>query len=215
MFKLFILQIRNLALSLLVTLPMVSQAYYSTMDTGELQTGNDFKLNLETQFVSSGDEGINFNGRIDTALTDDTNLRGLIGFGTTDFQVGGYLKWIPIPDIDNQPAMGLLGGLNYARFEDENDVSLRIVPLASKKLSFEFGQLTPYAALPFGLRSYADETDVPLQLELGSEIKINNLHEDLKNLSFMFEVGFDLVDAFSYISLGVNFQGDLEKGITW
>ena len=190
-----------------------THAYYSTMDTGSLLEKGKFKSHLETQFITSNNSGLNLNGRFDMGLTKDSGFRGIIGFGTTDFHLGGFYKWVPIPDIHNQPAIGLLAGVAYASFSGINDLSLRFHPIVSKTFEFELGEITPYGSLPIGIRSMnrdhsSNNTDIPIQLTLGAELK--TLHWE--KVTFMSEINFDIQHTFSYFSLGVNVEFD-EEGI--
>src|SRR5690606_13854627 len=107
-------------------------------------------------------------------LSDDSNVRGIIGFGTTDFQVGGFYKWVPIPDVEGQPAIGFAAGVLYARTEGLNDLSLRFHPLISKQYQIDWGEITPYGSIPIGIRSIDGETDVPVQAVIGAELKTSH-----------------------------------------
>lgn len=203
----------SLIATFILTLP--SYAYYSTMDTGDLLRQGNHKVSAETQFITDKGSGANFVGRFDSGLTFDSNIRGMIGFGTTDFHIGGFYKWVPIPDIDNQPAIGLLAGVLYARDDGLNELSVRLHPLISKMFPLDFGDLTPYASLPIGLRSQdkkadrSSKVDVPVQIAAGAQLK--TLH--FERLLFNLELGFDINKAYTYISLGVSLLFDDEEGL--
>lgn len=185
-----------------------SFAYYSTIDTGEILDEGQYRTSLESQFITDPGDGINLVGRFDAPIDDETNWRVLLGFGETDFQLGGFVRWTPIPDLENQPAISLLGGVLYAREGGDGELSLRLHPIISKKFQLELGDLTPYASLPFGLRSYKDDTDIPLQLAIGTQFKPLSFEK----ISFAGEVGFDLSDAYTYFSLAAIVGFDQETG---
>lgn len=200
----------TIALSLgLLLVATSAQAYYSTMDTAELLEAGQYKITAESQFATSGDEGVNLVARFDSYFTEDSNLKALVGVGTTDFQIGGFFKWIPIPDYENQPAMGVIMGVNYARAEDTNDLSIRFHPLVSKKFETNFGAIVPYGAIPFGIRSRDGDNELPIQVEVGSELQLNQIQK----FRFLVEVGFDVTKAFSYISFGASMNFDGETGL--
>lgn len=187
-----------------------AHAYYSTMDTGDLLERDNYKLGIETQFITDSPSGMNVVGRFDSFFSSDSNVRAIMGFGSTDFQLGGYYKWVPIPDIDNQPAIGLLAGVLYATDQGINELSLRFHPLISKKYGLEMGgDITPYASIPFGIRSVDGTTDVPVQFEMGAQLKTAKFEKVL----FVGEVGFDISKAFTYISIGATLQFDEYNGI--
>lgn len=185
-----------------------SFAYYSTFDTGELVKEGRVEALLETQFVTDNNSGMNLNARADYGLNDESSFRALLGFGATDFQIGGFYKWVPIPDYKDQPAIGLSAGVMYARYSGENELALRLHPFLSKKFEIDHGMLTPYAALPVGLRSFDGENQVPIQFQLGTRFK----HNDIKHIAFNAELGFNVKDAFTYISFGAVFALDEDYG---
>ncbi|MCC7405947.1 MAG: hypothetical protein IT288_16260 [Bdellovibrionales bacterium] len=191
-----------------------ANALYSIMDTGDLLPEGQFRANVETQFITDGDDGVNFNGRFDTWFRDDANLRGVVGFGTTDIYLAAFYKWVPFPDVEGQPAIGVAGGLAYARFDVEDEtigeLSIRVHPLISKKFATEYGDFTPYGSLPFGVASREGDMELPLQIVGGVEWKTL----EWQKLTFSAEVGFDVSKAFSYISLGAQLYFDGENGLT-
>lgn len=202
---------KSLIAALLVT-SFSAQALYSTLDTGDVLGENKMEVSAETQFITDRDTGINLIARFDRGYRDDSQIRGLIGIGTTDFHIGGYYKWVPIPDYDNQPAVGLIGGIIYARHQEMNELSLRFAPIVSKKIKTEqIGEVTPYVSLPIGLRSFNEETEFPVQFELGTRYK----HPNLNKVKFNAELGFNVRKAFTYVSVGLIMDFDEDYGISW
>lgn len=184
-------------------------AYYSVMDNGEILAPGKFKTTAETQFLTNEGGGLNVSGRFDMGVDDQTGVRGEVGFGKTDFFMGALFKWMPFPDVGQQPNIGFNAGVIYARDRGDNELSLRFEPLVSKFFETGFGGLTPYASLPFGIRSVADDTETPLQLVFGTQIKTNQL----EHIQFLVEAGIDLNDSFSYISVGGVLYFDEENGL--
>lgn len=176
-----------------------AHSYYSTIDTGELLPKGRYRSSIETNVVTNDMNGLNLVGRVDMGFNESSNFRALIGAGAVGFQTGLLYKWIPIPDYENQPAIGLLGGFVFARDEGNNFLSLRVHPLISKKLKSEAGLFTPFAALPFGITTTKAKNTFPMQFTAGSEWKPN----DWKYVSFMAEVGVNLHESFGYVSAAV------------
>lgn len=186
-----------------------SWAYYPTMDTGELLKSGEHRVSLEPTIVFNDLNGYNQIIRFDLPANESGNFRTLIGAGAVGFQAGAFYKWIPIPDYQKQPAIGLLGGLIYARDEGINYLNLRLHPLASKKLpTDDAGLFTPFVALPFGVTFTDGKTRLPFQLALGTEWQPANL----KRVSFMTELALNLHESYSHIAIGVRVQWDDEGG---
>ena len=185
-------------------------AFYSTIDTGEIIEPGKYRILGEAQGITDNNSGLNVNGRVDWGLNEESSIRGLVGVGTTDFHLGGFFKWVPIPDYSKQPAIGVLAGLVYAHHQSANELSLRVHPMVSKGFDVDFGKITPYGALPFGLRSFQSRTDIPLQLAGGTEL----IFQEIRPWRFFAEVGFDLNKAFSYFSLAASYDFDAPEA-TW
>ncbi len=178
-----------------------AQAYYTVQETGDLLKPEQKQAAGELQFITSGDDGINFIGRFDTGFDDESNLRFEGGIGTTDFFLGAYLKWVPYPDFDKQPATGVTFGAQYGHLESENDVAVRAIPFVSKNFFSDHGSYSPYFSLPVAFSTYGEGNSLPIQAVLGSRYR----HPDFEHCDFNFELGFDLNDSFSYVSLGAVF----------
>lgn len=188
-----------------------AKAYYSTLETGQLLEEGQYKATAGVQLFTDDTTGVNFNGRFDTWLSEELNFQGVLGFGEIDAHIGGFVKWVPYPDYGNQPALGFKAGALYARIANENELSARLAPFTSKTFHNNFGTFTPFASLPLGLRSINGEIDLPIQVAGGMEWKT----PDLEKLAFIFEVGFDINEAFSYLSVGASLQMDDTNGIVF
>lgn len=185
-----------------------AHAYYTTMETGKLLEDGHYRLMAESQFVTQGDTGVNLGARVDGPINDELNWKAQLGFGVTDIFLAGYIKWVPFPDAESQPAIGLTGGVLYARNAGLNEQSLRFHPFVSKLFKVDLGDINPYASLPIGIRSVDGHTTIPVQLALGTEFR----PKTLDNISFLAEVGFDVTKAFSYFTIGAALDFDSEKG---
>jgi hypothetical protein len=195
---------RFLTLSSLAVLTMTAPsafAFYTVQESGDLLKPKEMQAGGEIQFITSGNDGVNFIGRLDKGLTDDSNLRFIAGAGTTDVFFAAYAKWVPFPDFEKQPAIGFSAGVQYGHYESSNELGLRFIPFVSKKFDTEIGELAPYAALPLGFMNYDDEGYTPVQLTLGSRYK----HPDFDSCEFNAELAFDVNDAFAYLAFGAIF----------
>lgn len=195
--------------ALLFTNPV--KAYFSTMDTGELVAPGQYQVSFEPQIIFQNYSGFNAIGRFDTGINESSSVRGVLGVGTVDFEVGGFYKWVPFPDTETQPAIGGMVGVTIARVNSDTEYNIRFHPLVSKKLESEIGDVIPYGSIPIGITSLPDKTIVPIQLVAGAELRPLNT----PNFSFFGEIGANINDAFGYISAMVTYRFDetaLERG---
>lgn len=182
-----------------------AEAYFSTIDNGELVAPGAYQVSLEPQLVLTNNEGFNVVGRLDTGIDQQSSARALLGVGKVDFQIGGFYKIVPFPDTATQPAIGADFGAIVARVAGETETSLRFHPLTSKRFEAEVGDFTPYASLPIGVtwRS-GSETTIPVQLVGGTEFRSLN-HP---NISYFAELGININRSFSYLSAALAYRFD-------
>lgn len=198
---------RVLLCSFLMT--SMANAYYPTMDTGDLLKSGEYRVSLEPTVVFNDLNGFNTIAKIDIPANESGNFRGLIGAGAVGFQSGVFYKWVPIPDYEKQPAIGFLGGVVYARDEGINYMNFRLHPLASKRyVTATTGTFTPFVALPFGVTLSDGKTTLPFQIAFGSEWQ----PENLKQVSFMAELGLNLHESYSHLAIGVRVEWGEENG---
>ena len=180
-----------------------SQAYNTTMSNGQIVQPGAFDVVTQGQYLTqTQNSGLNLNTKLETGLTEDSNLIAEFGAGHIDFHGGAYWKWVPFPDFENQPAIGFIAGGYYGKIDSENEFALKISPLISKTFHLNAGQITPYMSTPIGLRFIDSSVDTPVQLQIGTEISV----EGLKDISFLTEVGINLIDSPTYFSFGVGFS---------
>ena len=143
-------------------------AYYGVLDNGEILDPGKFKLTGDVQALTKNG-GMNLGVTADLGLHEDYGLRALLGTGKTDFYAGGMFKWMPIPDIENQPAMGVNIGIIYGKDTHMTDLTFRAEPMLSKKIVLESATFTPYAALPVNVRvRNTDDPDIKEQTTMAS-----------------------------------------------
>ncbi len=198
-----------ISLALLGFLSSYAHAYYSVMSTGEILPENQYTLMGVSQFVTSDPTGINVSGRFEMGINEDSGFRGQFGVGTTDIFLSGLYKYVPYPDVEGQPAVGMNAGIVYASDAGINEFTIRFEPLVSKKFNMNFGYLIPYASLPIGIQHRTkgrDKNDVAIQIAGGVEIAFENL----KGVRFMPELGVDIDNAPNYFSIGAIFDFDEE-----
>ena len=185
-----------------------AHAYLSIAESGEILPAGKYQVGLEPQLLTNRDGGANIDVFFDTNINDSTSGRITMGAGAIDFNAFASVKWVPFPDVDNQPAMGLRGGIGMARDEDENFLEIQLAPLVSKKFDTIYGLTVPYLAVPFTYLNTKEENYVASNLVVGTEFH----HQEWNEVIFGGEVGIELNKSYSYISLFVTFPFDSQKG---
>ena len=178
----------------------------SLNETGELLQEGDFRLGLLPQLKLSDGGGTNFGAFLDIPYSQSVNSRFALGGGDVDFWAQASAKWIPFPDYQRQPAMGLRGALLYARESNLNFYSVQITPLISKITDSAYGKMIPYIGLPVTLTYSDNRSRTGLQFAIGNEWVV----------SPAFQVGaeldLNLSNTTSAISVHLNFPFDGNVG---
>jgi hypothetical protein len=189
----------------LVTLSTAAFGYQSVIDTGEIIPEGTFKMGGEVQFAGGDFSGTNELIRLDAGVNDSSNVRAILGTGSMSFNGALYYKYVPVPDIGNQPALGLTTGFEYGYYNPYNEFSLETKPMISKKLhTVEAGALTPYLAVPVGVTFGTDRTRLFTQLAVGTYWQ----PETTGQFSFYGELGFNIANAFDYVSFAFAYNFD-------
>lgn len=183
-------------------------SYLSLGESGEILPEGSFQVGAAPQFLTNNDGGFNIGAFLDAAWTDSLSSRFILGAGEVDFYVSGSAKYIPFPDVDKQPAMGLKLSLWYAREGSENINTIHLAPMVSKKYQNDYGLFVPYAA--YGISNYSIDGDSKTgdQFFIGSDWKT----PDLENVNMTFEGAFSLKDSTSSLSFFISVPFDDKKG---
>nr|BFD66531.1 hypothetical protein HAGR004_15530 [Bdellovibrio sp. HAGR004] len=185
-----------------------AQAYLSIAESAEVLAPGKYQLGAEPQILTNKGGGANFNVFLDTSINESTSARISMGAGAVDFNAFASLKWIPIPDVDNQPAMGFRVGAGLARDEDENLLQLQVAPLVSKRVDTDYGLTVPYVSVPFTFLNTKEENIVASNIAIGTEFH----YVDWNEVNLGAELGVDLNKSYSYISVFVTFPFESHKG---
>ncbi len=185
-------------------------AYLSIGESAEILPLSDYQVGLEPQFLLNKGGGANLNAFFDAPFNNSTSGRISLGAGSVDFSTFASIKYVPFPDVDNQPAIGIRAGVGIARDESESILLAQISPLISKKTPTDIGLLTPYLAIPLQIINNKKETFTGSNFVVGSEYS----HADLPEARFGGEIGFELSKSYSYLSVFVTIPFDSSKGFT-
>ncbi len=145
-----------------------SFAYLALHESAEILPENYFNLGVAPQTYLSDGGGFDVSVFADAHLWENTDGRITIGGGNVDFWTQASIKWVPFPDVDNQPAMGLRGAVAYARNYDENFYHIQVTPMLSKKSTTTIYDMLPYVGLPITYISETGNNYVASQVALGA-----------------------------------------------
>lgn len=201
-----LLSLKEIVIALIVSL-ITSQAWggiHSTLETGEIVTR--LKANISTQIVGNGDySGAGLIAHLEIPYSESSSWT--IGIGRArhvNVQFDGSWKWIPIPDYNNQPAIGTLLGITYIHCpcsDSQSAMGLYAHPIVSKKLKASFGTFNTYAGPLLGLMFHRSDSWYPIRLAMGSELTLDSL----KSLGFMLEGSININSSVNAIALGVGY----------
>ncbi len=182
---------------ILLLSPLPALSFLSTIDSGELVPVNQYRLILEPQISP-----YNLAAHFDAGISDSSQLRVSLGAGESATHFDFSVKYIPYPDIDNQPAIGYKLGLLFANEKDNvSSLGVRFTPLVSKRYMIDQNYFTPYLGLPLGVSVQKSTSKTPSHFVLGVEVSMPTAPD----MQFGAEVGANLRDSFSYISAFVSF----------
>lgn len=159
-------------------------SFTSINETGELISDGTYRIGVAPQLLLSSGGGSNVGVFFDMYADEDINARFTLGSGDTDFWTSASAKWIPYPDYQKQPAIGLKATYIYARENSLNSNIIQVTPIVSKKMDSKFGPIVPYAGLPVNLTFANSTSTTSTQLAIGTEWH--------KHSDFQIGVEFDL-----------------------
>lgn len=150
-------------------LTSTSSAYLSLSETGELIKEDHYRIGVIPQLLLNNGGGTNVGVFFDMPVETDMNSRFVIGGGNTDFYTSASVKWVPYPDFQKQPAIGLRASFIYARAVNVNSYDIQITPIVSKIINTQWGKLNPYVGLPITMINNSSRSVTAMQFAVGSE----------------------------------------------
>lgn len=183
-------------------------AFIPVGETGEIIKMDKYQVGLEPMLFTESGGRAQFNAFFDFPYNEATSFRTILGTGFTDFVAGATVKYVPFPDIGTQPAIGLRGGVYTGHKDSVSFLAFEATPLFSKKFEYENGPLIPYAAIPIRWISSKTNT-LTSQMALGADWYPN----EIVDYFFNGELGINLKDSYSYISLAVTLPFDRTQGL--
>ena len=175
-----------------------SLAYFNLMDTGELRKGENTRILGTSQLIlNKAPEGLNFGARYAfdfSGMISHSELQfEAHGGSSVDYQIGAFFKWIPFPDTDSQPAIGLRTGFNFAKILGYSNYGFNLTPLLSKHTRSSIGKITPYLGIPIGFFQNVLISYINVQVSAGVEWAIEDWQMgDSRGFNFLVEYAVGL-----------------------
>ncbi len=188
----------------IVNITFSTFAFQDINESAELITGDQYQFGITPQLASGGNIGF----FLDAPINESTSSRFLLSTGDIDFNFFASAKYVPYPDVDRQPAMGIRGGIGFARENRSNIPYFEITPIISKKTSTQWGPMTPYIAVPFHYNITKDNNYFSSSMAFGVELN----SEKYPGVHFGGELGLSLSKTESYLSAFATFPFDAKKG---
>lgn len=183
--------------------------FLSIGESGEMLNKGNYRVGASLQNLSAGRSGLNIGTFVDSGISDDMSARFLFGVGSVDFHLGGSLKYIPFPDFENQPAIGIKASAWLARIADTSTTAIQLAPLISKKVDIKKVELTPYFSVPVNFVFTKSNSQTGTQFVVGTEYQ----HPELENVLFAGEVALNLNNSESGFAIFASIPFDASKGL--
>ncbi len=199
---------RILTLFFILTFSFPGLAFFSLMDTANLKKEGEYKILAEGQLIfDEPNDGFNLNPRFTTGISEESEVQFEAGVGSIDYYMGAFWKWVPFPDTDEQPGIGLRAGVTFASINDYSTYGFNVTPMVSNNFDTDYGRFTPYGGVQVGLQKNTADTFFSLQAALGLEWTPSAWdHPQIKDFNFIVEYGLEIDDSFDYLSFGASYN---------
>ncbi len=192
--------ITALVTTLLLAQPCYS--YQSLMTSGDLIQPETFQVLGYLESIFDELDGMNINARGVYGINDEMQADLEIGMGELNIMLGAFLKWVPIPDYDKQPAIGVRAGLSYIDHDLYSQTSISAMPFVSKGYNAEYGRFVPYVGFPLAINSNKIDTYFSSRIVFGTEWT----HPEEKQIHVVAELGFELSKSFNSFNIGASYD---------
>jgi hypothetical protein len=167
-----------------------------------LQPGEN-ALGLEPEVTFTNDGGVGGNLKYQHGITDFSNATAILGSGTgiKKFRAGASLTFDFIPDLEQQPGIGIaLTGIYY-KYRSFGQMDVTTAPYVHKAFyNGDGNQIDPFFSFPIGPEFRSGNYNWAATVVVGAKFK----QKDMK-FHFVGEVGVSVNKAETYVSGGVIF----------
>lgn len=171
-----------------------------------VEPGN-FAFGPEAELTLTNGASFGGNARITYGLSSLTNIQAIVGTGSGNrrlrFGTAGTFDFIP--DIENQPGIGLAAQAVYYRMHAKGAPSTQTygqletlaIPYIHKNFVTHGGEFEPFVAVPFGLAFMDEKYKAITSVVLGSMFKGS------EKVRYVMELGVAINNSDTYVSAGV------------
>jgi hypothetical protein len=190
-------------IALVSTLLPEAQAGYFTLPHFLEQGENSAGFEPEVTFTNGG--GVAGSIKYQHGLTDFMN--GMLTFGTGTgrrrFRMGADFTFDFVPDVENQPGIGLVTGATYYKYDAFGRLEVSVGPYLHKIFKNGAGNsVEPFLVIPIGPAFTTGQYEWQSAIVLGSIFA----KTDEKRLSFVTEINVNLAHGETILSGGVSFK---------
>lgn len=185
-----------LLMSALFLFNFSAHGFQDISESAELIPQGSQHIGFSPQFKVNRGGGSNIAVFVEAGTSESTSTRVTLEGGDVNFNVFTSFKYVPFPDVDQQPAIGIRGGIGVARSDDSNNLYFQGAPMVSKMMLTEVGTFIPFVAIPFEYNSTKESNYTSNRFVIGSEFRT----EEAPDARFGTELGLELNKSFSYIS---------------
>ena len=179
-----------------------AQAYQSLLTSGDMLQPQTYQIMPYLESIFDDIDGLNINSRLTYGFNEELQGDFEVGIGELDVMLGAFLKWVPIPDYEKQPALGVRAGLSYIDTNRYSQTSVSAMPFVSKGIETPHGRIVPYLGIPLAFNSNSDDTYFSSRLVLGTEWT----HPEHKRCHAIAELGLELSKYFSSLTVGASYD---------
>lgn len=179
-----------------------AMAYQSLLSTGDMVQPQQFQVLGYIESIFDELDGVNANVRGTYGMTDELQGDLELGVGEFDVMLGAFIKWVPIPDYEKQPAIGVRAGISYIDTDRYSQTSISAMPFVSKGVDSPQGRFTPYIGFPLAVNSNSNDTYFSSRIAFGTEWT----HPEQKQIHVVAELGLELSKSFNSLTVGASYD---------
>lgn len=170
--------------------------------TAEGTKAETYELVLSPVYVMSP-SGAYLSSELRYQTNEDFAVGFGFGAGEIGFNFGVNGTWHILPDLDRQPAVGVMGGLYFNRIKPDNHFVFKIAPVVSKTVKVDFGAITPYAGLHISpsFRLNTPSNELSLKTSLGCAFLV----EALQGSRLWTEVDLGVANSVHELVVGITY----------
>ena len=120
-----------------------AHGYLDLNESGELINQGEQRVGFAPQFILNRGGGTNASLFVEAGTSESTSTRATLEGGDVSFNAFVSMKYIPFPHVDQQPAMGIRGGIGIARDNDDNNLYFQVAPWPVKWWTLSWAPWSP------------------------------------------------------------------------